>query len=490
MFNHPDFLILFAAGNSGPGVATVGSPSTAKNTISVGATLRGTQANSLARFSSCGPTADGRIKPDLTMPGSNIVSARNDSNVTTNNCSTITMSGTSMASPAAAGMAALVRQYYADGNYPTGAPVAANGFAPSAALIKATLLNSTQTMTGTGVGAVPDTCQGWGRILLDNTLFFTGDARKLLAFDDAGFAQAGAGQLKTFGVTVGAGQPLRVTLAWTDFPSTPAASINLNNDLDLVVTGPTGDFLGNVFSGSQSAAGGAADRLNNIEQVTLLAPVAGTYTVTVRAFNVPSSAQPFALVMSGDVTAAPANGPDAIFGDDFEADHGWVVNPAGTDTATSGQWQRANPETTTSGSTMQLGTTASGSFDLVTGPLAGSGVGDNDVDGGVTSIQSPAIALPTGGTLTLSLVYYFAHLNNSSADDFFRVRVVGPTGSTTVIEQLGSATTVAAVFQKRLIDLSAFAGQTVHLVIEAADLAGASLVEAAVDDLRITRQRP
>jgi aminopeptidase S len=37
-------------------------------------------------------------------------------------------------------------------------------------------------------------------------------------------------------------------------------------------------------------------------------------------------------------------------------------------------------------------------------------------------------------------------------------------------------------------DLSAFAGQTVRLQIEAADTAGASLVEAAVDDVRVTRE--
>jgi subtilisin family serine protease len=67
MFTHPDFLILFAAGNSGPGTGSVGSPSTAKNGISVGATLRGTSANSMASFSSCGPTTDGRIKPDVVV---------------------------------------------------------------------------------------------------------------------------------------------------------------------------------------------------------------------------------------------------------------------------------------------------------------------------------------------------------------------------------------------------------------------------------------
>jgi hypothetical protein len=579
MFTHPDFLILFAAGNSGPGAGSVGSPSTAKNTISVGATLRGTAANSMASFSSCGPTADGRIKPDLTMPGSNIVSARSDTNVASNNCNTASMSGTSMASPGAAGMAALVRQYYVDGHFPSGAPVVADRFTPTAALIKATMLNSTKTMTGTGTGAVPNNCQGWGRVLLEDTLFFTGQARRLLAFEDAGFPQGGAGQTKTFTVTVAAGQQLRTTLAWTDFPSTPAANINLNNDLDLQVSGPSGTFLGNVFSGSASTTGGSADRRNNVEQVTLLAPIAGTYTITVRAFNVPSSAQTFALVVSGAVaqggggnrapvanagadqtgtvgvqvtldgaassdpdgnpitfnwtqtggptvtlstpTAATARftptvastytfqlavsdgslvaqdsvvvtvggggGPETVFSDNFETDRGWTVNAAGTDTAIAGAWQRANPETTTSGITTQQGTTTSGSFDLVTGALAGASAGVNDVDGGTTSIQSPAIAIPAGGTVTLSLAFYFAHLNNATNVDFFRVRVVGAT-SATVIEELGTAANDAAAFATRTVDISAFAGQTVRLVVEASDVGTASLIEAAVDDVLITRQ--
>jgi subtilase family protein/concanavalin A-like lectin/glucanase superfamily protein/fibronectin type III domain protein len=306
MFSHPDFLILFAAGNSGPRAASVGSPSVAKNGISVGATRRGTQANSMANFSSCGPAADGRLKPDLTMPGQGIISARNDRNVGTNNCSTITMSGTSMASPAAAGMAALVRQYYTDGFYPTGAAVAGHGFTPSAALVKGTLLNSTQQMTGTGAGPAPDACQGWGRVLLDDALFFDGQARRLVAVDDPGFPQGAAGQERHFAVQVDAGQSLRATLAWTDFPSTPAASINLENDLDLEVTGPSGSFLGNVFAAGQSAAGGSPDRLNNVEQVLLAAPAPGLYHITVRAFNVPSSAQPFALVISGAIQRSPA----------------------------------------------------------------------------------------------------------------------------------------------------------------------------------------
>src|SRR5262249_42147707 len=210
---------------------------------------------------------------------------------------------------------------------------------------------------------------------------------------DAGFAQGASGQSKTFTVQIAAGQPLRVTLAWTDFPSTPAASVNLNNDLDLQVAGPSGTFLGNVFANSQSATGGAADRRNTLEQVAILAPAAGSYTITVTAFNVPSSAQPFALVVSGAVNTG-GGGAQTIFSDDFETDKGWTPNPAGTDTAVTGRWERANPETTTSSGTKQLGTTNSGSFDLVTGGAAGASAGAHGIDGGGTPVPSPPLTLP------------------------------------------------------------------------------------------------
>lgn len=301
MWNHKDFLIFFAAGNAGPGTGSVGSPSTAKSAVAVGATLRGTSANSMASFSSCGPTADGRIKPEITVPGSNIVSARNDLNSGTNNCSTITMSGTSMATPGAAGLTALIRQYYTDGWYPTGAKNSLNALTPSAALLRATLVNSAVNMTGTT--AMPANCQGWGRVLLENALFFTGQTRKLWISDTATpFVTGSVNEDRAFTFTVGTGESLKATLAWTDFPSTPAATPNLNNDLDLIVTGPTGTvWRGNVFSGGVSATGGAADRKNTLEQVLLAAPAAGTYTVTVRSFNVPNGPQPFALVVTGAI---------------------------------------------------------------------------------------------------------------------------------------------------------------------------------------------
>jgi hypothetical protein len=489
MWNHKDDLIFFAAGNAGPGTGSVGSPSTAKSAVSVGATLRGTSADSMASFSSCGPTADGRIKPELTVPGSSIVSARNDTSVTSNNCTTISMSGTSMASPGAAGFGALVRQYYTDGWYPTGSKVSTNGFTPSAALVRATLVNSAVNMTGTT--AMPANCQGWGRVLLENALFFTGQTRKLWVKDDATpFAAGSTNEDRTFSFTVTAGESLKATLAWTDFPSTPAASPNLNDDLDLIVTGPTGTvWRGNVFSGGVSATAGSADRRNTLEQVLLAAPAAGVYTVTVRSFNVPNGPQPFALVVAGNAVAGgtPPPPPVTVFFDDFETAKGWTVNPNATDTATLGPWERGVPQATNSGGVKQLATPVSGSNDLVTGRQAGTGAGDFDVDGGTTSIQSPAIALPATGTLTLTFSYYFAHGTNSSTADFFRVKVVGAT-TTTVLQVLGSTANVDAAWTAATANVTAFAGQTVRILIEAADASTASLVEAAVDDVKVTQQ--
>jgi hypothetical protein len=195
------------------------------------------------------------------------------------------------------------------------------------------------------------------------------------------------------------------------------------------------------------------------------------------------------IVTSTAVPADCAGGGTGttVFSDDFETDKGWTANPSATDTAVTGQWQRANPETTTSGGTLQQGTTPSGSFDLVTGGTAGASVGANDVDGGVTSVRSPAITLPATGTITLSLSFYFSHLNNSSTADFFRVQVVGSTTST-VIQQLGSTTQVNAAFTRQSVNISSFAGQTVRILISASDAAGGSLVEAAVDDVTITQQ--
>jgi aminopeptidase S len=188
-------------------------------------------------------------------------------------------------------------------------------------------------------------------------------------------------------------------------------------------------------------------------------------------------------------TIATAVPPQAVWQDTFETATGWTANPSGTDTAASGQWERGDPAATSSSGAKQLGTTVSGVNDLVTGRLAGSSAGTYDIDGGVTSIRSPEIALPAaGGALRLRFSWYLAHGSNSSSADYLRVKVVGPSGTTQVFQQLGAATDRDGAWSSAETDVSAFAGQTVRILVEAADASGASLVEAGVDDVAITRQ--
>jgi murein tripeptide amidase MpaA len=175
------------------------------------------------------------------------------------------------------------------------------------------------------------------------------------------------------------------------------------------------------------------------------------------------------------------------FYDDFEGVRGWVRDANGVDTATAGRWERGNPESTALNGAKQLGTTASGQSALVTGLLAGTASGTYDLDGGTTSIRSPAVRLPTGTASRLTFRYSFAHSEKSSSADHFRVRVLGSSGAVTVFQKLGSATDVDATWATATVDLGRWAGQTVRLQIEAADASTASLVEAAVDDVRVTR---
>jgi len=184
-------------------------------------------------------------------------------------------------------------------------------------------------------------------------------------------------------------------------------------------------------------------------------------------------------------TNTPSGGD--LFFDNFETNLSWVRNPGSTDTATTGVWERGDPAQVNSSGAKQLGTTVSGTNDLVTGRLAGSSAGAHDIDGGVTSIRSPSITLTGGSNYTLSFSYYLAHGSNATSADYFRLRIVSGANTTTVFERLGSAADVDAAWTTQTVNLNAFAGQTIQILIEAADASTASLVEAGVDDVRVTR---
>jgi len=314
-WGHRDYVLCMANGNEGQwGPTTVISPATAKNVISVGALERDNPEN-VAYFSSRGSTTDDRIKPDVMAPGHPIHSAERG-----NATGYIDMSGTSMATPQVSGSSALVREYFMRGFYPSGAVNANDAFTPNAALVKATLINGAVEMTGVRADwnnewCFPNNAQGWGRVDLDRSLYFSGDTRNIIVWDDPVRLWTGQIWQGQFDVVDGSTE-CKVTLAWTDYPAAVNANPTLLNDFDLQVTAPDGTvFRGNNFTGfnpGYSVTGGTFDGRNTVEGVHLIPSYSfpgnlptGTYTIRVIARNIPRPTSNFAVVAGGSVTEDP-----------------------------------------------------------------------------------------------------------------------------------------------------------------------------------------
>lgn len=323
VWTHRDLVICFAVGNDGvdesqTGKTTNGSvspPSTAKNCISVGASesLRPEFAhltynrlapdvfpvnpiasdpicdnpNGVAAFSGRGPTCDHRIKPDLVAPGYPILSAKSRVAVlpvtqfdTSPDKNYRFDSGTSMATPIVAGCAAVVRESFR----------VRRGLSPSAALVKAMLINGATLLAGQYIppelGPVPNESEGFGRVNLAASLApEVGDGR--VAFWDEGTPLDVKEQgLHNFVVPAGA-EGLKVTLVWTDPPGEA-----LQNDLDLIVR----DAGGTERHGNMPPASADFDRDNNVEQVIWTNAPPGNIQIIVRAWRITVYEQPYALV--------------------------------------------------------------------------------------------------------------------------------------------------------------------------------------------------
>lgn len=316
------YILEFSAGNSGPADQTIGTPAVAKNVIATGASqndrfnlpleefaIYADGREAMADFSSRGPCADGRIKPDLVAPGTWIASLRsvfaNDDYAWWPISDEYAyQGGTSQAGPHVSGAAAVFVQFWRLTRSNT----------PSPALVKAALINAASDMDGLDAEApVPNNAEGWGRVNLPELVQPTRD----YDFTDQTVPLT-QGAVFERRVLVGSdAAPLKVTLAWTDVPGFPAAGIALVNDLDLEVLAPDGHvYRGNQFDGGVSVADPpATDTLNNVEGVLLPAPVPGEYLVRVRATRVVEDSrvdtgpvdQDFALVISG-VFAPPGVG--------------------------------------------------------------------------------------------------------------------------------------------------------------------------------------
>lgn len=299
-----DDIVLFAVNNVSPppSIQTSTNPDNSKNCLAVSAagdspTQDNACLNGASPIGAQGPTTDGRRKPEVMGVGCGNMSANHNTA-----CSLLsTGPATSWATPAAAGLAVLSRQYFIDGYYPTGAPVPANTITPTGALQRAMMCNTSVDLTS--IADYPSLREGWGRVLLDNSLYLAGDARKLFFRDKRNAVGLSTGQSNTVIIrVVGGAQSFKVTLVWTDVAAAALAAFAPINNLDLVVTAPNASvYKGNVFIGGQSATGGAADDRNNVEQVLINLPLAGEYTIQIAGTAVNSELQGYALVVTGDI---------------------------------------------------------------------------------------------------------------------------------------------------------------------------------------------
>lgn len=291
------FRIVWSAGNERGGnrcdleghgdYYSMGPPAGNKNAILVGAL--NSNDDSMTSFSSWGPTDDGRLKPDIAGPG---CQAGGDGGVTSldsaSDTAQTTLCGTSMSGPTVAGLCALILEDYR---------VQFGGADPRNSTLKALLAQNAVDLGNTG----PDYQFGFGSVRVKDTI----DDMRLGNFAQGTLGHHGATQRYT--VNVSGGDPeLKLTLSWDDVAGTPNVLPALVNDLDLRVFAPGGarhyPWTLDPANPAAAAVQSAEDHANNIEQVFVNSPTAGTWTIEIQGFDVPSGPQPFSLISSHALT--------------------------------------------------------------------------------------------------------------------------------------------------------------------------------------------
>jgi len=323
-FNAPQYLIVKSAGNDRgegpPGTMThrhsdggtfsdfherdggttgydcISHAGVSKNILTIGAVndipggYTGPGSVIASSFHSWGPTDDGRIKPDIVGNGIGLFSS-----LETSNTAYGSLSGTSMSSPNVSGSIGLLLEHEKN-------LWGTNHW--NASTIKGLLIH---TADEAGSANGPDYVFGWGLMntlkavqLISDDYEVEGNMIQELTLTD--------GDTLTFPLVSSGEETLRATICWTDPPATPPApSLNpsnlmLVNDLDLRIVRNTTTYFPWVLNpASPAAAATTGDNFrDNVEQVVIYTPSAGTYTVQIsHKGSLVGGSQNFSLILSG-----------------------------------------------------------------------------------------------------------------------------------------------------------------------------------------------
>ena len=297
------------------GYDTISYNGLAKNIVTVGAvndavsgSTRSLAGATMTSFSSWGPTDDGRIKPDLVANGYSVYSS-----LCTSDSAYGYMSGTSMATPSAAGTAQLLVHEFG---------ILFTNQYMRASTLKALLIHTADDLGTAG----PDYQFGWGLLNAVNAAsllrtYKSHPGTRRVIEDRVATNRTSV----SFSFTWDGASPIRATLCWTDPAGASTTSGDLRtarlvNNLDLRLIGPSGTvyqpwvmpFVGNWTTDAfATAATTGSNYTDNVEQVLVASPgTAGTYVARVTfAGTLTNDSQPFSLLLSGEADADTAGAP-------------------------------------------------------------------------------------------------------------------------------------------------------------------------------------
>jgi Subtilase family len=306
VLQHPDYVCVFAAGNEGDKKGTVGSPGSAKNCITVGASLNTyasfyrkgtwggnistldintlslqyTNEENMAAFSSRGPTADGRIKPDIVVPGLFVLSAQAGSKD-----GFMFMQGTSMATPIVSRIVSMIIERLGS---------------PSAPLVKSILVACSKHMHGgsqqaflkenklmfANLSSTPLGMNDYGHGRLHIDTFFNG----LLDLEDNLYVN----RTLTRSYYCLKSEEITIVMAYNDYPSIPGLKATLVNNIDMFIEHNARNTCVLYYPNGLTSR----DMVNNVEKITLTVSKGDFVTIHILPGSIPANV---ALVMSSSL---------------------------------------------------------------------------------------------------------------------------------------------------------------------------------------------